>query len=108
ERIQREHIASNRLGPLCLRVSYGFAKEYETFLRAVLARNTHREVLGMASLGLAHFLDNRRLRIELLRGEPRAAQEFSALYGGDYLAELRGLDRDVVAREAEALLRQPV
>ena len=39
ELIQRDHIRSDKLGPLCQRVSYGFCKEYETFLRAVLAKN---------------------------------------------------------------------
>ena len=41
---QRDHIRSDKLGPLCQRISYGFCKEYETFLRAVLEKNPHQEV----------------------------------------------------------------
>src|SRR5262245_52673197 len=32
----RDHIRSEKLGELCQRVAYGFAREYETFLRKVL------------------------------------------------------------------------
>src|SRR5262249_33721481 len=42
--LQRDHLRSDRLGPLCERISYGFCKEYETFLRAVLAQNPHKSV----------------------------------------------------------------
>ena len=59
ELIQRDHIRSDKLGPLCQRVSYGFCKEYETFLRAVLAKNPHKTVQATASLSLGHFLNNR-------------------------------------------------
>src|SRR5262245_57729210 len=44
ELIQRDHIKSDKLGPLCQRVSYGFCKEYETFLRAALAKSPHKHI----------------------------------------------------------------
>src|SRR5215510_16171489 len=34
ELIQRDHAGSDRLGPLCQRVSWGFCKEYEQLLRS--------------------------------------------------------------------------
>src|SRR5262249_43763977 len=42
--LQRDHLRSDRLGPLCERISYGLCAEYETFLRAVLEKNPHSEV----------------------------------------------------------------
>jgi hypothetical protein len=48
ELIQRDHIQSDKLGLLCQRVSYGFCKEYETFLKVVLAKNSHKNVQAMA------------------------------------------------------------
>src|SRR5262245_4699240 len=33
--LERDHIRSKRLGPVCERISSGFCKEYETFLHAV-------------------------------------------------------------------------
>src|SRR5262249_14901629 len=34
--LERDHLRSEKLGPLCERISYGLCAEYETFLRAVL------------------------------------------------------------------------
>src|SRR5262245_39056945 len=64
ELIQRDHIRSDKLGPLCQRVSYGFCKEYETFLGAVLAKNPNKTVQATACLSLARFLNNRLQRLD--------------------------------------------
>jgi hypothetical protein len=42
--LQRGHLQSDKLGPACQRLSYGFRKEYEPFLRAVLEKNPHHDV----------------------------------------------------------------
>ena len=107
ELIQRDHIRSDKLGPLCQRVSYGFCKEYETFLRAVLAKNPHRNVQATACLSLGQFLNNRSQRIELCREQPDLAREFAGLYGKEYLAELLRPDRQKAVREEmEAVFEQ--
>ena len=72
--LQRDHIRSDKLGPLCERISYGFCKEYETFLRAVLEKNPHQEVRAQACLALAHFLNNRSQRLDLVREQPELAR----------------------------------
>jgi hypothetical protein len=104
--LQRDHIRSAKLGPVCQRVSFGFAKEYETFLRQVLKKNPHRQVQGLACLGLAHFLGNRRQRLDLVQGQPKLAREFAGLFGKEYLQDLRRQDRARAIREAEALLER--
>jgi hypothetical protein len=106
ELIQRDHIQSEKLGPLCRRVSYGFCKEYETFLRAVLAKNPHQSVRATACLSLGHFLNNRLQRVDLCRERPDLAREFAALFGNEYLAELLRMDRGKAVEEIEAVLRQ--
>jgi hypothetical protein len=104
--IQRDHIRSDRLGPLCQRVSYGFCKEYETFLSAVLAKNPHRKVQAMACLALGHFLNSRLQRLDLCKEQPELAKEFAGLYGKEYLAELLRQDRDKAVKEVEAAFEQ--
>jgi hypothetical protein len=104
--LRRDHVRSDKLGPLCQRVSYGFCKEYETFLRAVLQKNPHRGVQALACLGLAHFLNNRLQRLDLLRDQPKLAREFAGLFGKDYLKELRRQDRARGTREAEAFFER--
>ena len=66
--LRRDHIRSDKLGPLCERISYGLCAEYETFLREVLEKNPHKEVRAQACLALAHFLSNRSLRLDLVLG----------------------------------------
>jgi hypothetical protein len=107
ELIQRDHIRSDKLGPLCQRVSYGFCKEYETFLREVLAKNPHRNVRAIACLSLAQFLNNRSQRIDLCKEQPELAREYAGLYGKEYLAELLRPDRQKAVREEmEAVFEQ--
>jgi hypothetical protein len=106
ELIQRDHIRSDKLGPLCQRVSYGFCKEYETFLRAVLAKNPHKDVQATASLSLAHFLSHRSQRLDLCKEQPELAKEFAGLYGKEYLAELERQDREKTVKEVEAVLER--
>jgi hypothetical protein len=102
----RDHIRSDKLGPICERVSSGFCKEYETFLRAVLEKNPHRGVRAQACLALAQFLNNRLHRLDLLKDQPELAEEFADLYGREYLEELRRQDRTGAATEVEAVFER--
>jgi hypothetical protein len=106
ELLQRDHIRSDQLGPLCQRVSHGFCTEYDTFLRAVLAKNPHQSVRGTANVSLGHFLNNRLQRVDLCREQPEVAKEFAGLYGNEYLAELLRQDRDKAIQEIEAVFEQ--
>src|SRR5262249_59858958 len=106
ELIQRDHIRSDKLGPLCQRVSYGFCKEYETFLSAVLAKNPHKKVQATACLSLGHFLNNRLQRLDLCKEQPELAKEFAGLCGKEYLAELQRQDRETAIQEIEAIFEQ--
>jgi hypothetical protein len=106
ELLQRDHLRSDKLGPLCQRVSYGFCKEYETFLRAVLAKNPHKEVQAAACLALGHFLNSRLQRLDLCKEQPDLAREFAGLYGQAYLAGLLWQERDKAVREIEAVFEQ--
>src|SRR5262245_7171785 len=106
ELIQRDHIRSDKLGPLCQRVAGGFCKEYETFLSVALAKNPHEEVRAAACLSLGQFLHHRLQRLDLCREQPELAKEFAGLYGQEYLAELQRQDREKVLREIEALFEQ--
>jgi hypothetical protein len=104
--LQRDHIKSDKLGSLCRRVSFGFCREYETFLRAVLEMNPHNNVRGWACLGLAHFLSNRLQRLDLIKEQPKLAKEFEDLFGKEYLRDLLRQDRAKATQEVEALFEQ--
>src|SRR5262249_19363722 len=102
----RDHLRSDKLGPICLRIDSGFRREYETFLRTLLERSPHKNVRALACLALARFLNNRLQRLDRLRGEPELAREYERLFGKDDLAELRRQDHARVAREIETLFEQ--
>jgi hypothetical protein len=106
ELLQRDHLRSDKLGPLCQRVSYGFCKEYETFLRAVLAKNPHKNTQATACLSLGRFLNHRLQRLDLCNEQPELAREFAGLYGQEYLAALLRQDRDKALKEIEAVFKQ--
>jgi len=104
--LRRDHVQSEKLGPLCQRLSWGFCKEYETFLRAVAKSNPHPEVNAAAVLSLAHFLNHRSQRIELLKEQPEAARQFEELFGDEYVDGLMRQDGDPPVAEADALLER--
>jgi hypothetical protein len=104
--ILRDHIRSDKLGPLCERVSYGFCEEYETFLRTALEKNPHKNVQGMACLSLGHFLIHRLQHLDLCKEQPKLEKEFAGLCGKKYLAGLRRQNRAMVMKEAESLLER--
>lgn len=104
--LQRDHLRSDKLGPLCERLASGFCAEYGTFLRSVLRESPHRQVRGQACLSLAQYLNNRLQRLALIDEQPELAGEFEGLFGREYLARLQRQDRAAAAREAEALLER--
>jgi len=106
ELIQRNHVRSDQLGPLCQRVSHGFCQEYEEFLRAVLTQNPHKEIQATACLSLGQFLKNRMQHIELCKEQPDLARDFADLYGKEYIAQLLEQDGDQATKEVEAVLEE--
>jgi hypothetical protein len=106
ELLERDHLLSVRLGPLCERISFGLCAEYESFLRAVLKKNPDKAVRAQACLALAHYLNNRALRLDLVRDQPALAREFADLYGKEYLEGLLKQAPALATGEAEALLER--
>ncbi|MCB1096630.1 MAG: PQQ-binding-like beta-propeller repeat protein [Verrucomicrobiae bacterium] len=104
--LRRDHIGSVEADHACWRMSYGFRKECETFLRAVFESNPHREVRGRAGLRLAQFLNSRLRRLELLKEQPNMAHRYELLFGKDYLDELQGTERSEAINEVEAIFEQ--
>jgi AhpC/TSA family. len=106
ELLIHNYIGSDKLAPLCQRISYGFCREYETFLRAVLKSNPHKTVQAAAMTSLGHFLHNRMERVALCQDEPELANEFADLFGKEYFANLQRQERSLVVKESEALFEQ--
>jgi hypothetical protein len=102
----RDHVKSDRLGEACRRMSYGFSKKCETFLRTVLERSPHRDVQALACLRLAQFLNRRLQRLDLVKEHPELARRYHSLYGKDYLEALQRQSRARATKEVEALFER--
>ena len=102
----RDHVRSDRLGIVCQYVLFGFHKSHEDFLRAVLEKNPHAEVQGLACLSLAQYLNNRLQRLELFPGQPEMVERYHRVFGKEYVEQLQRQDHAAVTREAETLFER--
>jgi hypothetical protein len=102
----RDHARSDKVGEVCQRISFGFRRDYEAFLRAVIDKNAHKAVQGLARLSLALFANDRLYRLDLLKEQPEMAKEYEGQFGKDYLEDLRRQDRARAVKEIEALFEQ--
>jgi hypothetical protein len=102
----RDHVASDRIAEATRRVQYGFRRECETFLRAVLDKNPHRDIQGLACLRLAQFLNARLQRLDLLDGRPEWAHRYDGLFGKEYLQALKRQDRAQASRDVESVFER--
>src|SRR5262249_22036128 len=103
--LQRDHAKSDKLGPACQWVVFGFHRSHESFLRAVVEKNPHAEMQGLACLSLAQFLNDRLNRLDVLKDQdkPDLAERYHRVFGKDDVEELQRQDRAAIAREAETL-----
>ena len=99
----RDHVRNDNVDAATWRMSYGFRKECETFLRTAAEVNAHREVRALASLRLAQFLNGRLQRLDLLKERAEMAKRYEGLFGKDYLEALQQQDRAKAIQEVEAL-----
>jgi len=99
--LRRDHLRSEKIGPICQRMSYGPRREYEAFLRSVLHTNPHPDVRGLACLALAQLLNGRLLKLDLVRDRPELAGRVERLFGLDRDETLRKRDRAEAARDVE-------
>lgn len=104
----RDHVRNDKLGPVCYRLSFHFGKESETFLRAVLEKNPHREIQGAACLALARFLVTRLERVEMIKDQPEVKVFHENMFGMDYVSTLLRQNSADVFEETESLFQRAV
>lgn len=103
ELLVRHHIRSDKLGEACRRAQYGFGKDCEAFLRAVMKMSPHSDVQALACLRLAQFLNGRLKRLDLVKEQPEMVKRYEGLFGKDYLDGLLRQDRSKAVKEIEAV-----
>jgi len=104
----RDHIGSDKLGPICDRMRWGARKEFEKFLSAALETNPHRNVQGMACLALAQLHHNHLRMVDLAKDRPELITRYDVVFGKGYLQAIRGTGRSTLARKVETLYERAI
>jgi hypothetical protein len=106
--ILRDHVLSEKLGPVIDRMRYGYRMEYEECLSTVLEKSPHHEVRALACLALAQFLHDKLRVLELAEDRPELGECYDIVFGKDYLPELQRLGRAKLAARIERLFERAV
>ena len=106
--VLRDHVLSEKLGPVIDRMRYAYRMEYEKGLSTVLAKNPHRDIQGLTCLFLAQFLNDKLHAIQLAEGRPELTDGYNIVFGKDYLPGLRRLGQAKLATRIETLFQRAV
>ena len=101
--VLRDHLTSDKIGPILDRMRWGYRMEYARCLRIVLEKNPHREVQALACLSLAQFLNDRLRMLQLTGDRPELTKQYAAVFGKNYLPELQRIEQTKLARQVETL-----
>ncbi len=97
----RDHLMSDKLAPICDRIRFSFRPEFEPFLVAAIKENPHRDVHGLAQLGLAQLLHNQLRLMDLAADRPELANRYGTIYGRGYIDRLKRIGRDQLVKRIE-------
>ena len=97
----RDHLKSDKLGPICDRMRWGVRKEFEKFLSAALETNPHRNVQGLACLALAQLRHNHLRMVDLTKDRPNLITRYDFVFGKGYLQAIQGTGRSTLVKMVE-------
>ncbi len=103
ELLNRNHLDSKKLGPVCKEVARSRSLAAEKLLRTLLERSPHPEVQAHACYALATLLDKEANIIDQLRAAPELATRVLQYYGEDYGKHLSSLEPDNLAKQRERI-----
>ena len=89
--VLRNHIQSEKLGPVIDRMRYGFRLECEKCLNTLLEKNPHHEIQALACLALAQYMDDKLRMLRLVKDRPESAKCYRIVFGKAYLPDLQRL-----------------
>jgi hypothetical protein len=104
--VLRDHVLSDKLGPVIDRMRYGYRLEYEKCLSTVLEKNPHREVQALTCIVLAQYLQDKLRMIRLAQDRPELAKCYEIVFGKDFLPALQRLGQAGLATRIESLFER--
>lgn len=104
--VLRDHVSSDKLGPVIDRMRYGYRMEYEKCLSTVLEKNPHHEVQALACLSLAQFLHDKLRMLRLVEDRPELSECYKIVFGKDYLPKLQRMGQAALTARIETLFQR--
>ena len=102
----RDHLLSDKLGPIVDRMRYAYRLDYEPCLQSILDKNPHRDVKGLTCMVLAQYLGDKLRMLELADDRQELASCYEIVFGKQFLPQLRKLDRAKLEERIEALFER--
>src|SRR5262249_54774496 len=108
EILTRDHADSDKIGPVCQRLSYSADTASEQLLRAVLEKNPKQDVQGTACLVLGEVLKNQAEAVHQLKGKEQARQRCEQYDGKEQTEQVLASDPAKLRKEAEGLFERVI
>jgi hypothetical protein len=106
ELLIRDHLQSDKLGQVCMGLGFGVDRTTEKFLRAVMAKNPHKDAQAEACVALAQTLDTRARIVKIVKEDPGSAARLESLVGKEEFEELKKTDPAKVDAETAAVYKE--
>jgi len=101
--LKRDHLRSDKIGPVIDRMRYGYRMEFAECLELIERSSPHRAVRAVALLALARNLNDRLRMLQLVEDRPELKKRYAVIFGNDYLQKLRNAD---LAKRIEPLFER--
>lgn len=102
----KDYITSDKLGEACGSLAYGFDKESEGFLRAILDKNPSPQVQAEACLALAQRLNQQAETAKRLTTHAEDVEDYIKAYGKEVIEALKKADTAKLEAESEGMFRR--
>ena len=102
----RDHVLSADIGPIIDRLRHSYRLETAEFLEAVLEKNPHRDMRGIACLSLARYYNDRLRAVRLADDRPDLAKRYQLVFGPDYLPAMRRMVNADLTKNIEELFER--
>jgi hypothetical protein len=106
ELLLKDHVASDKLGPLCQVLGGGLDKKNEALLRAVLDKNTHKPVQAEAVLALAQNLQQRAEVAKAIAANPDLAKRIDAMLDKESAEAVKKADPAKLLADAQVMYKR--
>jgi hypothetical protein len=99
--LTKEHVGSEKLGPLCQKLGQPKSLAAEKLLRNVMEKSPHREVKAQACFQLAALLGQQAAYATQLKTQPDQRERIAQFLGEEYTKHIAALDLEKLDRERE-------